>query len=127
MRAIDKKVGEIKDSETLKMFSELRQVTGVDPGHYADFTAYQFLQQCVYPNGPGKTVRISRDCVAKFDRFGDFVLCRKAGSVGDSLHRLLSCLTESLDNHTGTSIYMLLNRTLIPTKKQAHTRYFHRE
>jgi hypothetical protein len=44
MRAIDFKLRDISDEETRQLFAELRQVTGVDPAHYADFSAYQFLQ-----------------------------------------------------------------------------------
>ena len=127
MRAIDFKLRDIGDEETRQLFDELRQVTGIDPAHYADFSALQFLQQCVHPNGPGKAMRISRKCINKADDFDTFLLWKKAGKVGDGLHRLLRGLTPSLEDHSGTAIYMLINQTLIPTKKKDQRRYFHRE
>ena len=127
MRAIDLKLQDIADVETRRLFQELRQVTGVDPAQYADFSALQFLQQCVYPNGPSKAVRISRKCINKVDDFDAFLLWKKVGKVGDGLHALLRGLTSTLDEHSGTAIYMLLNRTLIPTKKKEIRRYFRHE
>jgi hypothetical protein len=126
MRAIDTKLRDIRDDETLKLFDELRQVTGIDPTQYADFTAFDFLQQCVYPNGGGlPPVRIRRECINMADDYSTFLLWKKVGKVGDSLHRLLRGLAPSLDDHSGTSIYMLFNKTLIPTKKKKHHRHFH--
>ncbi|MCF7675887.1 MAG: hypothetical protein K9N23_15185 [Akkermansiaceae bacterium] len=126
MREIDRKMSEIVDAESRQMFEELRLVTGVDPQQYADFRVLQFLQQCVHPNGPGKAVKIERKCIARVDTFDNFILLRKVGRIGDGLHRLLRGLTATLVNHPGTSVYMLLNQTLAPTKKKDHTRYFHR-
>ncbi|MGE9269289.1 MAG: hypothetical protein ACQKBU_00695 [Verrucomicrobiales bacterium] len=128
MRAIDQKVGAVLgDEEVLLLFDELRRVTGVHYEDYTDFTVYQYLQQCVYPNGPEKAVRIRRECINKVDDFDEFLLLKKAGKVGDNLHRLLRGLTPNLDNFAGVSIYMLLNRSLIPTKKRVHRRFFHPE
>jgi hypothetical protein len=127
MRAIDMKLRDISDDETRRLFQELRQVTGVDPAHYADFSAYQFLQQCVYPNGPAKAVRISRKCISEVDDFDSFLLWKKVGKVGDGLHGLLRSLVSTLDEHSGTAIYMFLNRSLIPTKKKDIRRYFRHE
>ena len=124
MREIDRKMSEIVDAESRRMFEELRLVTGIDPRHYADFSVLQFLQQCIYPNGHGKAVKIKRGCIAMVDQFDDFLLLRKPGKVGDGLNRLLRGLAVTLDNHSGTSIYMLLNQTLVPTRKRDHTRYF---
>ena len=116
-------MAEIADAESRKLFNELHALTGVDPRGYAEVSVRQFLQQCVYPNGHGKPVKLTRDHIARFDQFDDFILLKKVGKVGDGLHRLLRGLGPILENHSGTAVYMLLNQTLVFSKKKDPARY----
>lgn len=123
MKEIERKMSEIADAESRQLFNELHMLTGVDPQEYAEVSVQQFLQQCIYPNGHGMPVKLTRDRIAGFDRFDDFILLKKVGKVGDGLHRLLRGLAATLETRSGTAVYMLLNQTLVFSKKKDPARY----
>jgi len=118
MRAVDQKLKDVDDAETLKLFEELQAITGVNPSDYADFTVYHFLQQCLHPHGSGKPLKIERKRIEDADDHNSFVLRKKVGKVGNELHRIFRNLTPSIDHDAGTAVYMLLNRTMIIPKKK---------
>lgn len=128
MREIDRKMSEILDEETLKIFDELRHVTGIDSRNYQDLRVLPFLHLCLYPTGTGNPVKITKDCIDQVDNFDEFLLRKKVGSVGDSLARLLRGFVvergESLEKYSGNAIYMFLNRMLVPTKRKRPRRDF---
>jgi hypothetical protein len=118
MRAIDQKLKDVDDAETLKLFKELQLLTGVSPEQYAEFSVYHFLQQCLYPHKPDKLEKLERKSIEKVDDYNAFVLLKKAGKVGNHLHRILREVCHGIDYDRGTSIYMMLNKYLILPKKK---------
>ncbi len=128
MRLLDKKLFEFEDSETLDLVRELQQVTAVDPAQYAELQIRHYLHQCLYPNGGSmKSVEISIQRINQVDNFDTFLLRKKVGPLGDGLKQLLRGYTDdrrdSLENYSGTAVYMFLNRMVVPAKKKNPGRY----
>ncbi|MDQ8188640.1 hypothetical protein, partial [Pelagicoccus sp. SDUM812002] len=129
MKAIQQKVSTLTDGETLILLNELQVVTGQKLRDYPTSMLQHYLQACIFPNGGSeKAVKISKSDLDALNPTENPVLQKKIKSIGDDLFQIMKELCElnydSIENHMGSSIYMVLNKTLAPTKSKKNPRLF---
>lgn len=104
------------------MFSELAKCGRPDWREHPDLTVLQFLDLCLHPQGGlSRAERLNGVVIRRADDADRFVLRQPAGKTRDHLNRILRELLHSAclvpEEHGGTAVYMVLNRTLAGRKK----------
>ena len=117
----------LEDPEIIKLLQELEKVTHVRTGGFSEMSVFDYISQCIYPNGGSKKpVKLVGSDIARVDDFNSFSHLKKVGLTENSVYRLLSSLlpaSDNIENHSGSKVYTVLNLAIIPSKKKP-PRYF---
>lgn len=118
-----KKVNECDDAEVNTLLKELELISGFRISEARNYTILDFFQQVLKPNGYEKNpIKISKADIDEYDPTDEFILRKKIGKVGDGIFYICSELASvrrySIDDFTGTSVYVFLNKHIYGTKKK---------
>jgi hypothetical protein len=126
MNALEEKVGEIVDEETILLIKELTEVTHVNSDEFRDYAILGFLQQAIYSNRDSDPIPIGKDEMDSKDPWNTYVLQRKVGKLEDHLHQICTELArisgKSIDDFSGTKLHVFLWKVIVPKKARAKPR-----
>jgi len=111
-RLLQTKVGEVRDGEILALIEELEQACPVGSHQFVNQPLLFFLNQCVYPEGPGKRVPLSTKTVALAPLLETRVGKLADGGLRDLCGELAVLSGDGLESFANRKVYVLLNKTL---------------
>ncbi len=127
------KLRDITDAQILTLIREMEAITGISPQHDSGSWLFHYLSQCIYPNGDGKSVPITKGDLDEIDPCDSFVLRKKVRNlIGTPIYELCqeTCrhFGEGIESHEGQSLYLFINRFfsfLKRKKRNPPRRFFH--
>jgi len=122
-RYLQTKLGEINDAQILKLLSELETITRLETHACADWSLFNYLAQCIYPNGGPKAVPVTKEELDEHDPLNAFLLRKKVRNLaGSEIYVLCQETTkhfqQGIERFEGKSLYLFINHFYSVLKKK---------